>query len=126
MVEQCGGFGLGIFRFKISAVVKSDSFITIWWNISHWIFNCGGTFIATYHIQGAGAPAKTKNDVNAYGIYIFSGKGSTIFTSCKIYEHNFKKDGKAIVEIKRDWFDTTLENCKRGDVYGRWKEKIQV
>ena len=26
----------------------------------HYISNCGGTLTTTYHIQGAGAPAKTK------------------------------------------------------------------
>ena len=42
----------------------------------------------TYHIQGAGAPAKTKN-VNADGVYIFSGKGPTFSASCKTYKQNF-------------------------------------
>ena len=45
----------------------------------------------TYHIQGAGAPAKTKNYVNADGVYIFSGKGPTFSASCKISERYFKK-----------------------------------
>ena len=57
----------------------------------HHISNCGGTLTTTYHIQGAGAPAKTKNNVNADGVYIFSGKGPTFSASCKTYEHNFKK-----------------------------------
>ena len=43
----------------------------------------------TYYIQGAGAPAKTKNYVNADGVYIFSGKGPTFSASCKTSEHNF-------------------------------------
>ena len=51
-----------------------------------YISNCGGTLTTTYHIQGAGAPAKTKN-VNADGVYIFSGKGPTFSASCKTSEH---------------------------------------
>ena len=43
----------------------------------------------TYYIQGAGAPAKTKNYVNADGVYIFSGKGPTFSASCKTYKQNF-------------------------------------
>ena len=57
----------------------------------HHISNCCGTLTTTYHIQGAGAPAKTKNYVNVDGVYIFSGKGPTFSASCKTYEHNFKK-----------------------------------
>ena len=49
----------------------------------------------TYYIQGAGAPAKTKNYVNADGVYIFSGKGPTFSASCKTYEHIFKKGWKS-------------------------------
>lgn len=52
------------------------------------ISNCGGILTTTYHIQGAGAPAKTKN-VNADGVYIFSGKGPTFSASCKTYKQNF-------------------------------------
>ena len=37
-----------------------------------------------------------------------------------------RKDEKAMVQIKRDWFDTALENYEREKTYGRWKEKIQV
>lgn len=37
----------------------------------------------------------------------------------------FRKVGKAMVQIKRDWFDTELENYE-GKMYDRWKEKIQV
>lgn len=61
----------------------------------HHISNCGGILTTTYHIQGAGAPAKTKNYVNADGVYIFSGTGSTFSTSCKTYEHIFKKGWKS-------------------------------
>ena len=57
----------------------------------HNISNCGGILTTTYHIQGAGVPAKTKNYVNAEGVYIFSGKGPTFSASCKTSEHYFKK-----------------------------------
>ena len=40
----------------------------------HHISNCGGTLTATYHIQGAGAPAKTKNHVNADAFIFFREK----------------------------------------------------
>lgn len=53
----------------------------------HHISNCGGILTTTYHIQGAGAPAKAKNYVNADGVYIFSGKGPTFSASCKTSEH---------------------------------------
>lgn len=45
----------------------------------HNISNCGGTLTTTYYIQGAGAPAKTKNYVNADGIFYFFGKRSDLF-----------------------------------------------
>ena len=119
------------------------------------ISNCGGTLTTTYHIQGAGAPAKTENYVNADGVYIFSGKGPTFSASCKTSEHyefhacmkmssvnakytehvmrgakpisrTFRKDEKAMVQIKRDWFNTEIFIYERGSHYGRWKEKIQV
>ena len=35
---------------------------------------CGGTLTTTYHIQGAGAPAKTKNHVNADAFIFFREK----------------------------------------------------
>ena len=57
----------------------------------HHISNCGGTLTTTYYIQGAGASAKTKNYVNADGVYIFSGKGPTFSASCKTYKQNFWK-----------------------------------
>ena len=40
----------------------------------HHISNCGGTLTTTYHIQGAGAPAKTKNNVNADAFIFFREK----------------------------------------------------
>ena len=63
----------------------------VWGKKCHHISNCGGTLTTTYYIQGAGAPAKTKNYVNADGVYIFSGKGPTFSASCKTYKQNFWK-----------------------------------
>ena len=37
-----------------------------------------------------------------------------------------RKDEKAMVQIKRDWFDIEFGNYEREKTYGRWKEKIQV
>ena len=44
----------------------------------------------------------------------------------KPISRTFRKDEKAMVQIKIDWFDTALENYERRETYGRWKEKIQV
>ena len=44
----------------------------------HHISNCGGILTTTYHIQGAGAPAKTENYVNT-DAFIFFGKRSDLF-----------------------------------------------
>ena len=52
----------------------------------HHISYCGGTLTTTYHIQGAGAPAKTENYVNADAFIFFSGKGPTFPESCKTSE----------------------------------------
>ena len=91
LVEQCGGLGFWVFSSKINLVVKSGGFIANWWNFNHHISNCDGTLTTTYHIQGAGAPAKTKNYVNVDGVYIFLGKGPTFSASCKTYKQNFWK-----------------------------------
>ena len=72
-------------------MAKSATTLQLWWNFNHHISNRGGTLTTTYHIQGAGAPAKTKNYVNAEGVYIFSGKGPTFSASCKTYKQNFWK-----------------------------------
>ena len=72
-------------------MAKNAATSQLWWNFNHHISNRGGTLTTTYYIQGAGAPAKMKNYVNADGVYIFSGKGPTFSASCKTYEHNFKK-----------------------------------
>lgn len=72
-------------------MVESATTLQLWWNFNHHISNLGGTLTTTYHIQGVGAPAKTKKYVNADGVYIFSGKGPTFSASCKTSEHYFKK-----------------------------------
>ena len=72
-------------------MAKSATTLQLWWNFNHHISNRSGTLTTTYHIQGAGAPAKTKNYVNADGVYIFSGKGPTFSASCKTYKQNFWK-----------------------------------
>ena len=72
-------------------MAKSATTLQLWWNFNHHISNRGGALTTTYHIQGAGAPAKTKNYVNADGVYIFSGKGPTFSASCKTYKQNFWK-----------------------------------
>jgi len=41
-------------------MAKSATTLQLWWNFNHHISNRGGTLTTTYHIQGAGAPAKTK------------------------------------------------------------------
>ena len=92
----------------------------------HHISNCGGILTTTYHIQGAGAPAKTKNYVNADAFIFFREKVRPFPHLAKPMNTFLRKVGKAMVQIKRDWFDTALENYERGEMYGRWKEKIQV
>ena len=92
----------------------------------HHISNCGGILTTTYHIQGAGAPAKTKNYVNADAFIFFREKVRPFPHLAKPMNTFLRKVGKAMVQMKRDWFDTALENYERGEMYGRWKEKIQV
>ena len=45
---------------KEDMVAESVTTFQIWWNFNHHISNRGGALTTTYHIQGAGAPAKTK------------------------------------------------------------------
>ena len=49
-----------------------------------------------------------------------------VMRGAKPISRTFRKDEKAMVQIKRDWFDTEFGNYERGKTYGRWKEKIQV
>ena len=92
----------------------------------HHISNCGGILTTTYYIQGAGAPAKTENCVNADAFIFFREKVRPFPHLAKPMNTFLRKVGKAMVQIKRDWFDTALENYERGETHGRWKEKIQV
>ena len=92
----------------------------------HHISNRGGTLTTTYHMQGAGAPAKTENYVNADAFIFFREKVRPFPHLAKPISRTFGKDEKAMVQIKRDWFDTALENYERGETHGRWKAKIQV
>ena len=107
-------------------MAKSATTLQLWWNFNHHISNRGGTLTTTYHIQGAGAPAKTENYVNADAFIFFREKVRPFPHLAKPVNTILRKDEKAMVQIKRDWFDTALKNYERGEMYGRWKEKIQV
>ena len=78
------------------------------------------------HILGAGAPAKTKNYVNADAFIFFREKVRPFPHLAKPVNTILRKVEKAMVQIKREWFDTALKNYERGETHGRWKEKIQV
>ena len=58
------------------------------------LYNPGGTS-TTYHIQGAGAPAKTKNYGNADGVYIFREKVRPFPHLAKPISRTFRKDEKS-------------------------------
>ena len=107
-------------------MAKSATTLQLWWNFNHHISNRGGTLTTIYHIQGAGAPAKTENYVNADAFIFFREKVRPFPHLAKPVNTILRKDEKAMVQIKRDWFDTALENYERGETHGRWKEKIQV
>lgn len=59
-------------------VAKSATTFEMWWNFNHHI-----SYI------GCRCSCQDEKDVNAYGVYIFSGKGPTFSASCKTYKHNF-------------------------------------
>ena len=61
----------------------------------HHISNCGGTLTTTYHIQGAGAPAKTKNYVNADAFIFFRVKVRPFPHLAKPISRTFRKDEKS-------------------------------
>ena len=61
----------------------------------HHISNCGGTLTTTYHIQGAGAPAKTKNYVNADAFIFFREKVRPFPHLAKPISRIFRKDEKS-------------------------------
>ena len=58
------------------------------------LYNPGGTS-TTYHIQGAGAPDKTKNYGNADGVYIFREKVRPFPHLAKPISRTFRKDEKS-------------------------------
>lgn len=62
--------GGGKCRQTSKMMAKSATTLQLWWNFNHHISNRGGALTTTYYIQGAGAPAKTKNYVNA-DVFIF-------------------------------------------------------
>lgn len=124
-------------REKKDMVAESAIKMEKWWRKTppkqqsdgkkrHYISNRGGTLTTIYHIQGAGAPAKTENYVNADAFIFFREKVRPFPHLAKPMNTILRKDEKAMVQIKRDWFDTALKNYERGEMYGRWKEKIQV
>ena len=61
----------------------------------HYISNCGGTLTTTYHIQGAGAPAKTENYVNADAFIFFREKVRPFPHLAKPISRTFGKDEKS-------------------------------
>ena len=61
----------------------------------HHISNCGGTLTTTYYIQGAGAPAKTKNYVNADAFIFFREKVRPFPHLAKPISRTFRKDEKS-------------------------------
>lgn len=92
----------------------------------HHISNCGGTLTTTHYIQGAGAPAKTEKYVNADAFIFFREKVRPFPHLAKPVNTILRKDEKAMVQIKRDWFNIEFFIYERGWHYGRWKEKIQI
>ena len=61
----------------------------------HHISNCGGILTTTYHIQGAGAPAKTKNYVNADAFIFFRENVRPFPHLAKPISRTFRKDEKS-------------------------------
>ena len=61
----------------------------------HHISNCGGILTTTYHIQGAGAPAKTKNYVNADAFIFFRENVRPFPHLAKPISRTFGKDEKS-------------------------------
>ena len=61
----------------------------------HHISNCGGTSTTTYHIQGAGAPAKTENYINADAFIFFREKVRPFPHLAKPISRTFRKDEKS-------------------------------
>ena len=81
-------------RVKKVMVAESATTLQLWWNFNHHISNRGGTLTTTYHIQGAGAPAKTKNYVNADAFIFFREKVRPFPHLAKPISRTFGKDEK--------------------------------
>ena len=75
-------------------MAKSATTLQLWWNFNHHISNRGGTLTTTYHIQGAGAPAKAKNYVNADAFIFFREKVRPFPHLAKPISRTFGKDEK--------------------------------
>ena len=83
-------------RHQISKVMaESVTTFQIWWNFNHHISNRGGALTTTYHIQGAGAPAKTKNYVNADAFIFFRENVRPFPHLAKPISRTFRKDEKS-------------------------------
>ena len=76
-------------------MARSATTFQIWWNLSHHISNRGGALTTTYYIQGAGAPAKTKNYVNADAFIFFREKVRPFPHLAKPISRTFRKDEKS-------------------------------
>ena len=74
---------------------RQNSKVTAKSAFSHHISNCGGTLTTTYHIQGAGAPAKTKNYVNADAFIFFRENVRPFPHLAKPISRTFRKDEKS-------------------------------
>ena len=78
---------------KVPALLKCGG--TKRWNKKHHISNCGGTLTTTYHISGAGAPAKTKKYKRLWRLYFFGERVRPFPHLAKPVNTTFRKDRKA-------------------------------
>ena len=69
----------------------------------HHISNCGGILTTTYHIQGAGAPAKTENYVNADAFIFFREKVRPFPHLARNASTTLRKDGNFNGTDKKKW-----------------------
>ena len=83
-------------RHQISKVMaESATTFQIWWNFNHHISNRGGALTTTYHIQGAGAPAKTKIMYTLMAFIFFREKVRPFPHLAKPVNTTFRKDEKS-------------------------------
>lgn len=78
-------------------MAKSATTLQLWWNFNHHISNRGGTLTTTYHIQGAGAPAETKNYVNADAFIFFREK-------VRPFPHLAKPISRTLGKDEKQWY----------------------